>query len=106
MVPRIVQKCQGYCQRSLIPADHKDYFLVKSFARSYYVHNGKKLSKVAPQCVHFNEDCLKEYARRKLDTYYENFPFTLIKINQETYDKISDETKAYILSFGVPAPCI
>ena len=66
----------------------------------------KKLSKVAPQYVHFNEDCLKEHARRKLDTYYENFPFTLIKINQETYDKISDETKAYILSFGVPAPCV
>ena len=70
------------------------------------MHNGKKLSKVAPQYVRFNEDWLKEYARRKLVTYYENFPFTLIKINQETYDKISDETEAYILSFGVPAPCI
>ena len=69
MVPRIVQKCQGYCQRSLIPADHKDYFLVKSFARSYYMHNGKKLFKVAPQYIQFNEDCLKEYTRQKIDTY-------------------------------------
>ena len=59
MVSRLVQKCQGYCQKVLVPADNEDYFLVRSYARSYYTHDGKEVSKILSQYVHFQKDCLK-----------------------------------------------
>ena len=68
------------------------------------MHDGKQVSKILPQYIHFQKDCLKEYARRKLDTDYEEFPFDLIKIDDKTYTHISDETKAYLLSYGVLSP--
>lgn len=104
MVPRLVQRCQGYCQRNLVPADNQDYFIVKSYARSFYTSNKQQMSKIAPQYVHFSADCLKEYARRKLNIEYQNFPFDLVKIDAQTYSRLSDENIAFLLSYGVSPP--
>ena len=66
------------------------------------MHDDKQVSKILPQYIHFQKDCLKKYARRKLANDYEEFPFELIKIDDKAYTQFLIKTKAYLLSYGVP----
>ena len=101
MVPRKVQRCQGECNRNLIPADNEDYLLVKSYGRSYFTLHGREHSKFGPQYIHFNQDCLKQYTERKQGMHYERFPYDLIKVHKDTLPLLADETKAFLLSHKV-----
>ena len=100
-VSRLVVKCQGNCGKKIKTADKEDFFLVKSSGRSYFTVHGRSTSRVCPQYIHFQNDCLKQFSREKFQVEYDNFPFDSIIIAKETYAELSDETIAYLMSYGV-----
>ena len=73
LVPRQVERCQGNCGNKLKSSDNSDYLLVKSHGPSSYSVKGESRTKYGPQCIHFKNDCLKEYAHLKHDKNMKNF---------------------------------
>ena len=103
MVPRKVERCQGNCGVKLEPSDkaNNDYLVVKSFGTSTFMVKGESPSKYGPQYVHFQSDCSKEYAHRKHDLSYEDFPFAEIKVVQKTLQALSNDDKSNLKEYGL-----
>ena len=100
-VPLIVKTCQGNCGKQLTPNDEVDYVLIKSFGPSTYMHKGESVTKYGPQYVHFHQKCLKEYARRKHDKIYDEFPMEEVKVDEATRELLDDRTKDDLRSYGI-----
>ena len=103
MVPRKVERCHGNCGVKLEPSDkaNNDYLVVKSFGTSTFMVKGESHCKYGPQYVHFQSDCLKEYAHRKHDLSYEDFPFAEIKVVQKTLQALSNDDKSNLKEYGL-----
>lgn len=101
LVPRKVEKCQGNCGEKLVTADLSDYLLVRSYGPSTFMVKGESMTKYGPQYVHFNAQCLKEYAHRKHDIYYENFPLSIVSVTDTTLGKLSQHEKEFLTGLGV-----
>ena len=66
-----------------------------------FMVKGESHSKYGPQYVHFQCDCLKEYAHRKHDLSYEEFPFAEIKVDQKTLQGLSNDDKSNLKEYGL-----
>jgi len=100
-LPRAVERCQGNCGIKLVPAEEQDYLVIKSYGQSTYTVNGECKSKYGPQYIHFNTQCLREYAYQKHNTYHDVFPLYMIDINKNTLLKLNEEEKENLESYGV-----
>ena len=98
---RMITKCQGNCGQKIKTADKEDFFLVKSFGRSYYSVHGRAKSRLCPQYIHFHNQCLKQFASEKFQRNYEKFPFHLITVSSKTKSELSDGSIAHLMSYGV-----
>ena len=103
MVPRKVERCQGNCGVKLEPSDeaNNNYLVVKSFGTSTFMVKGESHSKYSPQYVHFQRDCLKEYAHGKHDLSYEDFPFAEIKVDQKILQALTNDDKSNLKEYGL-----
>ena len=100
-MPQLVKHCQGNSTVKLKTSDDGDYLLIKSHGPSTYTVKGETRTKYGPQYVHFNSECLLEYAHPKNDIKYSEFPFANIKVDRETYDLLAKQEKTTLISHGL-----
>ena len=101
LVPSLVEQCQRNCGVKLKTSDDGDYLLIKSHDPSTYTVKGETRTKYGPQYVHFNSECLFEYAHAKHDIKFSKFPFANIKVDRLTYDLSAEEEKTTLISYGL-----
>ena len=93
LVPRLVQRCQGYCGINLKTSDNEDYLIVKSHGSTRFTVNGEEKTRGGPPYVHFNNVCLKQYTYLKHNTRCDNFPLNFITIDKNALQRLSTEAK-------------
>ena len=101
LVPRLVERCQGNSGVKLKTTDDGDYLLIKSHGLSTYTVKEETKTKYGPQYVHFNSECLLEYAHAKHDIKYNQVSFANSRVDRLMYDPLAEEEKTTLISYGL-----